>query len=163
MARLSAAFGHGTALLAACWIACVVACALAAWLGTRIARELSPAANTMLVALALLLAALELALLRPERAPDEPTRSFGAVVIVLVAGQATAATGFLVFVLAAATAAPWFAATGGALGGGGVLTAAWAMGGAWEVRLPLGVVRYAAAALLLVAALVTGLSAMGIL
>lgn len=117
----------------------------------------------MLVAIALLLAGIELVLLRPGRAPAEPTRSFGAILIVLSAAQLTAAAGFLVFALAAATGVPWLAAAGGALGSGAVLMGAWSMGAEWEAHLPLGVARYSVAALLIVAAIVTGLDARGIL
>jgi len=162
VARLSGALGAGTGLLTACWLGCIVACALSAWLGAGIAAQLGPEAKAMLVAIALLLAGLELAVLRPGRAPAEPTRSFGAVMLVLGAAQLTAAAGFLVFALAGATGAPWLAAAGGAIGSGAVLTGAWSLGPEWEARLPLGALRYAVAALLIIAALVTGLAARGI-
>ena len=162
VARLSAALGGGGALLVAGWLACAFACMLAARLGAGIAGELAPEAKAMLVAIALLLAGLELLVLRPGRAPAEPTRSFGAVLLVLGAAQLTAAAGFLVFALAGATGAPWLAAAGGALGSGAAFTAAWSMGAEWEVRMPLGLLRYGVAGLLLAAALVTGLSARGL-
>lgn len=163
VARLSAALGGGRALLVAGWCACAIACALAARLGSGIAAELVPEAKTMLVAMALLLASLELLVLRPGRAPSEPTRSFGAVLLVLGAAQLTAAAGFLVFALACATGAPWLAATGGTLGSGAVFTAAWSTGAEWEARLPIGPLRYGVAAVLLASAVVTGLSARGLL
>lgn len=163
VARLGALLGAGVALLVACWFACVLACGLAAWLGARIAAQMIPEAKAMLVAIALLLAGLELALLRPGRAPTEPTRSFGAIALVLSGAQLTAAAGFLVFALAAATGAPGLAGVGGALGSGAVLSAAATMGGEWETRLPLSLLRYLAAGALVVAALVTGLSARGLL
>ncbi|HYD23771.1 MAG TPA: hypothetical protein VEB68_03170 [Croceibacterium sp.] len=163
VARLAAALGSGSGLLAAGWLACAVACALAAWLGAGIAGQLFAEAKAMLVAIALLLAGLELAVMPPRRAPAEPTRSFGAIALVLGAAQLTAASGFLVFALAAATATPWLAAAGGALGSGAVLTAAWSAGPEWEARVPLRLLRYAVAGLLLAAALVTGLSARGLL
>ena len=150
-------------MLLACWLACIVACALAAWLGCKIAEQLMPQGKAMLVAIALLLAALELAILRPGKAPAEPTRSFGAIAIVLGAAQLTSAAGFLVLALAAATGAPWLAAAGGAIGSVAVLSsAAWA-GRAWEARLPLNPLRLGVAGLLLVTAIVTGLSARGLL
>ena len=159
VARLSAALGGGGALLVAGWLAC----ALSAWLGAGIAARLGPEAKAMLVAIALLLAGLELAVLRARRAPAEPTRSFGAVLLVIGAAQLTAAAGFLVFALAGATALPALAAAGGALGSGAVLTGAWSMGPEWEARLPLGPVSYAVAGALILAALVTGLNARGLL
>lgn len=162
VARLSGSLGAGAGLLVACWLSCSLACALSAWLGAGIAARLAPEAKGMLVAIALLLAGIELLVLRPGRAPAEPTRSFGAILIVLGAAQLTAAAGFLVFALAGATGAPWLAAAGGAMGSGAVLTGASLMGAEWEARLPLGAVRYAVAALLILAALVTGLDARGI-
>jgi hypothetical protein len=44
-----------------------------------------------------------------------------------------------------------------------VLTAAWALGAEWEAKLPLKALRWGTAALLLLAALVAGLSARGVL
>ena len=163
VARLSAALGAGPGLLVACWLGCIAGCALSAWLGSRIAAQLGPDAKAMLVAIALLLAGLELIVLRPGRAPAEPTRSFGAILLVLAVAQLTAAAGFLVFALAGALAAPWLAAAGGALGSGAVLTAAWTAGAEWEARLPLALLRYAVGGALVLAALVTGLGARGIL
>src|SRR5690606_39976980 len=87
VARLSAALGPGRALLTACWAACLAGCALSAWLGSGIAAQLAPDAKRMLVAIALLLAGVELAVLRPGRVPAEPTRSFGATVLVLAAAD----------------------------------------------------------------------------
>jgi hypothetical protein len=163
VARLSEALGGAVALLVAGWIACAVACVVAGRLGADISGQLAPQAKALFVAIALLVSGIELAVLRPGRAPAEPTRSFGAVLLVLGEGQLTAAAAFLVFALAGATGAPWLAATGGALGSGAVLTAAWSMGGEWESRMPLGVVRFGVAGLLLAAAVVTGLTARGLL
>jgi hypothetical protein len=163
VARLSAALGGGIALLVAGCLACLVACLLAARLGSGIAGELAPEAKAMLVAIALLLAGLELLVLAPGKAPAEPTRSFGAVLLVLGAAQLTAAAGFLVVALAAATGAPWLAAAGGTLGSAAVFAAAWSMAGEWEQRMPLRLLRFGVAGLLLVAALATGLTARGLL
>jgi len=133
------------------------------YLGAAIAATLVPQAKAMLVAIALVLAALELAVLRAPRAPSEPTRAFGAAALVLSAAQLSAATSFIVFALAAALAAPWLAAAGGAVGSGAVLTAAWSAGGEWERGLPLRSLRLGMAGLLFLAAVVTGLSARGLL
>ncbi|HLV07901.1 MAG TPA: hypothetical protein VKY80_09545 [Croceibacterium sp.] len=162
MARLSAALGPAVPLLVAGWLACIAACALAAWLGAGIAGALLPSAKTMLVAIALLLAALELTLAKQVRTPAEPTRAFGAALLVFTAAQVAAAAGFVVFALAAALAAPWLTAVGGMVGSGAALTAAWSAGAEWT-RLPLRPFRYGVALLLLVAAILTGLSARGLL
>ncbi len=161
--RLSAALGARAGLLTACWLACALGSGLAAWLGSRIAAQLVPDAKAILVAIALLLAAGELALLRPGRVPAEPTRSFGAIVLVLGAAQLTSAAGFLVLALAAAMPVPELVVLGGTIGTGSVLTAAWSAGIGWETRVPLRPLRWSVAGLLLIAGLVTGLSARGLL
>ena len=163
VARLAAALGSAWGLLVAGWIACIAACLVAARLGADLAAQLAPEAKAMFVAIALLVSAVELAVLRPGRAPAEPTRSFGAILLVLGVAQLTAAASFLVVALAAASGAPWLAGAGGALGSAAVLTAAWSMGSEWETRIPLAVVRFGVAGLLLIAALVTGLTARGLL
>ena len=56
-----------------------------------------------------------------------------------------------------------YAALGGAFGSGAVFTASWSMGADWEARMPIRLLRFGVAALLLAAALVTGLSARGLL
>lgn len=163
VARLSARLGPAAGLVTACWLAAIVGMALAAWLGVGVARYLHPDARTMLLALALLMAGVELVLLRPGRKPLEPTRSFGAILLVLAAGQLTGSGGFLVFALAGKSGVPALAAVGGALGAGGVLTAAWAAGEDWEDTLPLALIRYAVAGALVIAAIVAGLSARGLI
>lgn len=161
VSRLSAGLGGGVPLLAACWIAAATGMALAAWVGAGVAEYLGPDARAMLVAFALL-GGLELLFQKDRPRPAEPTRSFGAVVLVLAAGQLTGAAGFMTFALAGQGGLPWLVAIGGALGAGGVLSAAWATGEGWE-RLPLRGIRITVAGLLLVAAIITGLSARGLI
>ena len=163
VARLSAALGARAALLTACWLACAIGKGLAAWLGARIATRLVPDATAVLVAVALLIAAGELALLRPSSPPAEPTRSFGAIVIVLGVAQLTSAAGLLTLALAVTATVPQLTALGGALGSGAGLTAAWRAGREWEVRMPLLALRWTVAGLLLLFALATGLWGHGLL
>ena len=163
VARLSGALGQAWPVLVAAWLACLSSCAVAAWLGAGVAAAMVPQAKTMLVAIALLLAALELVLLKAPDGPGEPTRAFGAILLVLGVAQLSAASSFTVFSFAAALASPTLAAAGGALGSGAVLTAAWASGVQWERRFPLRALRYGVASLLLVAGLVTGLTARGLI
>jgi hypothetical protein len=162
VARLSTALGRSGPLLVACWLGCAAACGLAAQLGAAVAAQLAAESRGLLAATALVLAAAELLVLRPSPTPVEPTRSFGAIALVLGVAQLTAAAGLVVFALAGATGSPWLAAAGAALGSGTVLTAAWSSGREWETRIPLGPLRRAAAALLLAAALVTGLPVIGL-
>jgi hypothetical protein len=117
----------------------------------------------MFVAVALAAGALEAWFTKPPRAPAEPTRSLGAMALVLLAGQATDAARFFVLALAVATAEPGLAAAGGALGSGAVLTVAWALGGEWDARLPHRALRLAVSGLFLIAAVVVALSARGII
>lgn len=163
VARLAAGLGQATGLLAACWLAAITGMVLAAWLGAGVAQYLHPDAKGMLLALALVMAAVELLMIGPGRKPLEPTRSFGAIVLVLAAGQLTGSGGFVVFALAGKAGIPALAAAGGAVGAGAVLTAAWAAGEEWETKLPLIALRYGLAAALALAGVLTGLSARGLL
>jgi hypothetical protein len=162
-ARMAEALGGGAGLLMAGWIGAIATSAFAAWAGVLLAPQMAPAGKAMFVAFALALAALELLFLRERAAPVEPTRSLGAIALVLLAGQLTDAARFFVLALAVATGAPALAAAGGALGSGAVLTAAWALAGAWSARLPLRVLRLAVGALFAVAAVVVALAARGVI
>ncbi|RDC60719.1 hypothetical protein HME9302_01934 [Alteripontixanthobacter maritimus] len=147
-------------------IACIVSAGTAAIMtaaGASIAAILPSAAKTMLVALALLLAAGEL--LWPNRmaTPEEPTRSVAAIGAVLFLRQLTDAARFAIFALAAATGVPWLAGFGGALGAMLALTAAWWMAGEWEALLPLRLIRVALGVVTGVLAIVIGLSARGLI
>lgn len=163
VARLAGQLGAGAGLLAAGSAAAIASAALMAWAGQAIAALLPEAARTMLVALALLLAAVELAWPNREKAPAEPTRSFVAVAIVLFARQLGDGARFLVFALAVATASPALGGAGGALGGMVAVTLGWAAGAELEARLPLRVVRLVLASVLALAAIILGLSARGVI
>lgn len=162
VAQLAQALAQSWVLLLACWLAVAAGLGLAAWLGAGIAARLHPDAKTMLVAFALGLAGLELWWQRAPRQPDEPTRSFGAIALVLAAGQLTGSGGLLALALAGSAGVPLLAGIGSVAGATAVLTVAWAMAGEWE-RLPLAALRHGVAVLLLLAALVTGLTARGLL
>ena len=103
----------------------IVSAAIAAWAAIAIAPQLAPTARGLLAAMALGFAGVESLLLAPGKPPKEPTRSLGALAIVLLAHQLTDAARFLIFAIAVAFAAPFPAAVGGAVGGTIVLTAAW--------------------------------------
>lgn len=162
-ARLSGALGANGGLLAVCWLTAIATSALAGWAGVWLAPLMAPAAKAMFVAAALAVSALELLFARSSRAPAEPTRSLGAALLVLLAGQVTDAARFFVLALAVATGEPVLAAAGGALGSGAVLTAAWALGGEWDARLPLRAIRLGVSGLFLLAAVVVALNARGLI
>ena len=108
--------GGGAMVLPVAIISGAVAAALAAWAGSQVAGLMIGNARLFLVGLALGLAGLEMALLKPRTAPAEPTRSLGAFAIVIFAAQLTDAARFVVFALAALTRAPLTTGLGAAIG-----------------------------------------------
>jgi putative Ca2+/H+ antiporter (TMEM165/GDT1 family) len=162
VAALSARNGASTALMVTGWIAAVGTAAFAAAAGAGIAILLQPSGKTMFVAIALLLAAIELAWPIWRKPPEEPTRSLFAALLVIASHEVGDAARFLIVALAAATGMPVLAGVGGALGGAAALTLGWAVGEDLTKRFPLRAVRLVIAALLLVAAVWTGLVARGL-
>lgn len=160
VARLAGRTGPGLVVaggLAATFSACMMA-----WGGAWIADMLFPAAQAMLVALALGAAAIELMWPASDKAPREPSHSIMAAFVVLLARQLGDAGRFLIFALSAATALPWLVAAGGAIGGTGALVVGWIAGGDLETALPLRAIRLVLAAVLLIASFTIGLTARGI-
>lgn len=117
----------------------------------------------MLVAIAMLFAAVELAWPNSRKPAQEPTRSLVAITLVLLSRQFGDAARFLVFAIAAATGAPVLAGIGGALGGGVAITIGWMAGGELERALPLRLIRSLLAGGVLLAELFIGLSARGLI
>ena len=117
VADLAARQGPRPAVLLLAVLAAGASAAAAGWAGAITAPLLIPRARTMLVAMVLGLAALELLFIRPRGTATEPTNSLGAFAVVLLAQQLTDAARLLVFALAAASAVPQLAALGGAVGG----------------------------------------------
>lgn len=99
---------------------------LAAWAAAAVAPMLGERARLVMAALALAFAAAEALLVRPGRAPREPTRSLFALAVVLLAHQVSDAARFLVFGIALGSAAVVPAGAAGAIAGSIVLAAAWA-------------------------------------
>lgn len=161
VARLSEKLGKGAGLLAVGALAATASAMLMAAAGLALALVLPGPAADMLVAIGFLLAAVELAWQRSARLPEEPTRSLFAAFVVLLARQVGDAARFCVFAFAAGGSA-WLAGAGGALGGTAALALGIALGGELS-RWPLRALRLALAALLLIAALVIGLTTRGII
>jgi putative Ca2+/H+ antiporter (TMEM165/GDT1 family) len=149
-------------LLAAGWLVAIVSACVMAWAGQAAAQILPPEGKTMLVAIAMLLAAAELAWPSKDKSAKEPTRSLFAITLVLFSRQFGDAGRFLVFAISAATGAPLLAAIGGALGGGAAVTIGW-LAGEELARTPLRTVRLLLAGAILVSGLVIGLSARGLI
>lgn len=163
VARLTAALGSHHGFVAVLWASAIVSSALAAVVGTAIGPMLPPDGKLVFTGLALALASAELFLRGAGRRPIEPTRSLGAIFLVLLARQATDSARFIVVALAAATAAPAMAAAGGALGTGAVLTIASVAAARWEAVMPLRLMRMAAAAVLGIAASLLLVRGMGLI
>lgn len=159
VARWADALGPSRSLLAVAMLCAALAAGAMAWIGAQFADLLPRRATQMLVAFALGIAALELALLVRSTPPAEPTRSLGAISIVLLARQIGDAARFAVFALAAWSAVPLTAGIGGAMGGAAAVMLGWAAGGAGLARWPLGTMRRCLAAALALAALFVGLNA----
>ena len=135
VARLAEATGGVGTLVALVAGVSVLACVLAAWLAGTFADLLSPQQRGWFVAAALVLAALEVMLLGLPDTPREPTRSLGAIGLVLFAGVLTDASGLLVLSIGIATGQAGLAAAGGALACAAALGAAAFARGDWE-KLP---------------------------
>jgi len=151
----------GAVILAAGLVSAGVTALAMALAGDAIAGILPVAAQQMLVAIALVVASVELFWPNRDRRPKEPTRSPFAAFVVLLARQWGDAARFLLFALAAATALPAHVAAGGAVGAALALAGGWALGGDLE-GLPLRAFRLAMGAIVLIAGIVIGLGARGI-
>lgn len=163
VAQLSARLGRGYGLLAAGWMVAALSALVMAWAGQAAAQILPPEGKTMLVAIALLLAAVELAWHNRTAALREPTRSLGAIALVLLSRQLGDAGRFLIFAIAAATGAPLLAGIGGALAGGAAVTIGWYAKADLEKALPLRKIRLGLAAIVLLVGVLIGLTARGLL
>jgi len=162
VARLAERLGRGGGLLTVGIAASALSALAMALAGLALALALPGPAADMLVAMALLVAAVELAWKRSPALPDEPTRSLFATFVVLLARQLGDAARFLVFAFAAGGSA-WLAGAGGAVGGSAALALGVALGDELPKRAPLRAIRLGLAALLAVVAVVAGLSARGII
>ncbi len=130
-----------------------------AWVGAEFAAMLLARAAQMLVAFALAIAGFELAWPVKLKEPREPTRSLGAIAIVLVARQIGDGARFAIFAFAAQASLSATAALGGALGGGAAIAMGWSLGAAGLASLPLRTVRRVLAVCLILAAIFIGLNA----
>lgn len=153
--------GQRPGLLAVALLLTIITAAGAAWLALTVMPILKGDARLLFAAMALVLAGLESLLLSPGRKPLEPTRSLGALAVVLLAHQITDAARFLIFAIAAATAQPWLAGAGGAIGAAIMLGSAWAAPELFEWRR-LRPMRRGIGAVLLLAGLFAGLKALGL-
>ncbi|WP_298469236.1 TMEM165/GDT1 family protein [uncultured Erythrobacter sp.] len=159
VARLSSTLERSTQLLVLGGLCALVSAGVMAFAGSTMADILPPRAANMLVAFALAIAAFELAWPVKMKAMDEPTRSYGAIGLVLLARQIGDAARFVIFALAAEATYPLVTIIGGTIGGFAALALGWSMGSDLETRIPLRPIRLTIALCLIVAALVIGLNA----
>lgn len=152
VARLRASLGWVAPLLFTVLLAALAGAGLAAWIAQELSPLIRPRVKPLVVGLALALAAGEVLLRSASKSPREPTRSMGAITLVLLLGMVTDASGFIILSLAIATGEPLLAASGGALGAILVLGSAVAAGDDWQA-LPLGQIRITVGVALLVAAM----------
>lgn len=127
VAGLAARQGQRFGLLGVAVLCAVVTGGAAAWAAGMIVPLLegNDRAGKFLIAIALGFAGAEMLVMGAKPLPEEPTQSLGATAIVLTAHQLTDAARFFIFAIAAATAAPIPAGTGGAVGGIAVVALGW--------------------------------------
>ncbi|MGY6638085.1 MAG: hypothetical protein ACXIUO_13210 [Erythrobacter sp.] len=159
LAGLADRLGRAPLLLVTGAVCAAASAGLMAWLGSILAALLPYRAAQMLVAFALGVAALELALPLRAKTPAEPTRSLGAIGLVLLARQIGDAARFVVFALAVLAHVPAVSALGGAIAGAGALAVGWSLGAGGMARLRPVLWRPILAACLFVAAIMLGLNA----
>ncbi len=163
VAGLRARLGPAPGLLVVALASAVATAFLASWFGAQLSQGMSRDASTMFVALAMLLAAFECIWPNRTPRPQEPTRSLGAIAIVLFLRQLTDASRFLVAAFAVALASPTLAGLGGSIGGGAAVAIGWAAGDALESKVPLRKLRLGLGLILAVLAVWVGLTARGLI
>lgn len=159
VARLSETLERSWQLLVLGGLCAAISAAVMAFFGMTMADILPQRAAEMLVAFALAIAALELALPVKLKTMNEPTRSLGAIGVVLLARQLGDGARFIIFAFAAEATYPATTIVGGAIGGFAAIALGWMMGTELETKLPLRAIRLVMAACLFIAALFIGLNA----
>ncbi|WP_404482415.1 hypothetical protein [Novosphingobium sp. BL-52-GroH] len=126
IAGLALRQGRRPAVLVVAIVTAALTALFAAYAARFMLEQLPPPARTIFAAIALGMAGLESMVLAPRRDPREPTNSLGALALVLLAAQVTDAARFVVFGMGVGLAGPWAAGAAGVLGGGILVTFAWA-------------------------------------
>ncbi len=163
VARYSAHFGRDIRILLLGSAIAFLTAAAMAWGGYYISSIMPPNGKMMLVALALVFAAAELAWPIRKKPLREPTRSLGALGLVLIYRQLADGSRFLIFAFAAGSALPFFAGAGGAIAGVIAILLGWLLAEDLIEKAPLRAIRITLAIITLVAAIYIGLTARGLL
>lgn len=125
VAGLARRQGRRPGVLFVALLSSLLTAASAAWAATLMLADLPPPARAIFGAIALGMAGLESLVMSPRTDPREPTRSLGALLLVLLVQQVADAARFLVFGLAVGLAGPIPAGAAGALGGCLLVSFAW--------------------------------------
>lgn len=128
IAGLTAKLGKRVSLLAVGLLITALTVLAATWLAALIAAQLGIENTRPVALLACALAGLEMAMVRLRRLPAEPTRSLGAITLVLIAFQAADAVRLASFALVLVSITPAFTAAGAVLGAMTALGAGWMLG-----------------------------------
>ncbi len=137
----------------------VISAGVMAYAGASMAAILPQRAANMLVAAALFMAGVELAWPVKVKTMKEPTRSYIAIGVVVLARQIGDAARFVVFAFAAEAIYSTTALIGGAVGGVAAAGLGWSAGLTQLQKFPLRYYRLALSVCLILAALVIGLNA----
>ena len=159
VAQFSQELERSTPLLVTGIFCAVLSACIMAYAGASMAAILPRRAAEMLVAFALAIAAFELAWRVRVKPMKEPTRSYIAIGVVLLARQIGDGARFAIFAFAAWAVYPTTAAMGGALGGAAAVALGWSLGLSRMQSFPLRYLRLGMAVCMIIAALVIGLNA----
>ncbi len=157
--RQGAALRRPIPLLVLGWTCALITAGVMTYAGMTLADIMPPRAAWMLVSFALAIAAFELAWPVRLKAVQEPTRSLGAIGLVLLWRQLGDAARFVIFAFAVEATYPATALIGGALGGGAAVALGWSLGEKALSRWPLRAIRLIFAMCLILAAVFIGLNA----
>ncbi|MBO6609018.1 hypothetical protein [Altererythrobacter sp.] len=156
ISMLSGSLGRSPGLLVVSAATALLATLIAAALGAAVSGQFVGEARQMIVDGALLLAAIELAVLVNLAHPREPTRSLGAIGLVLFARQLIDAPRLCILASAAALANMDHAALGGGIGAVVAATMVWIFSGREFDAKTLYSARITLAVILLLAGLFIG-------
>ncbi|MDX1703518.1 MAG: hypothetical protein R3235_04440 [Altererythrobacter ishigakiensis] len=156
ISMLSGSLGRSPGLLVVSAATALLATLIAAALGAAVSGQFVGEARQMIVVGALLLAAIELAVPVTLAHPREPTRSLGAIALVLFARQLIDAPRLCIFASAAALANMDHAVLGGGIGAVLAATMVWIFSGREFDAKTLYSARITLAVILLLAGLFIG-------
>lgn len=159
IAQFSESLERSIPLLVAGAFCALISAAVMAYAGASLAALLPRRAAEMLVAFALVIGAIELAWPIKPKPMKEPTRSYVAIIIVVLARQIGDAARFVIFAFAAWALYPTTALVGGTLGGIAAISLGWSVGLSALQRIPLRFLRLALAVCMIVAGVMIGLNA----